>query len=141
MFFNILILVIGMNNFWLPFILSTIAGFSTLIGTVVIFIKKKNKDFILASSLAFASGVMFFLSIIDLVPEGYHFLLSTFSDVFGLILSLFFMVLGILISIFIDKFLPVKDYNKDNLYKVGIFSMLAIVIHNIPEDCSCYVSH
>ena len=33
-----------------------------------------------------------------------------------------------------------KVSNGGNLFKVGILSMIAIILHNIPEDCSCYVS-
>ena len=43
----------------------------------------------------------------------------------------------------IDKYLPVDNtYIKDNkgLYKVGIISMLAIILHNIPEGIATYMA-
>ena len=46
-------------NIKLGFILSFIAGLSTLIGSVFIFFNNKKKDNIIISSLAFASGVNF----------------------------------------------------------------------------------
>ena len=44
-----------MSDIIIPFLLTTIAGLSTMIGSVFIFIKNKNKDKIITSSLAFAS--------------------------------------------------------------------------------------
>ena len=55
-------------NIKLGFILSFIAGLSTLIGSVFIFFNNKKKDNIIISSLAFASGVMSFVSFFDLIP-------------------------------------------------------------------------
>ena len=57
-----------MNNTLLAFLLTFIAGFSTMIGVLVIFIKKKNHDKIVMASLAFAAGVMITVSVTDLVP-------------------------------------------------------------------------
>ena len=61
-------------NIKLGFILSFIAGLSTLIGSVFIFFNNKKKDNIIISSLAFASGVMSFVSFFDLIPEAFNIL-------------------------------------------------------------------
>ena len=51
------------------------------------------------------------------------------------------MVLGALLTRKIDKCMPEVDNNsKKGLYRVGIISMFAIIMHNIPEDCSPHVS-
>lgn len=109
-----------------------------MLGIIPIFIKIKNRDKVIASSLAFASGVMICVSITDLVPESIHMLKDYFNGPIIIMLSFLFIVLGIIISSLIDKYLPKANYQ--NLYRVGIISMLAIILHNIPEDCSCYVS-
>ena len=57
-----------MNNTAFSFLLTILAGGSTMIGMLVIFIKKKNYDSIIVSSLAFAAGVMICVSITDLIP-------------------------------------------------------------------------
>lgn len=125
------------------FLLTTIAGLSTMIGTAFIFIKSKNTDNIIVSALSFAAGVMVCVSLIDLIPSSIGEISGTFRNVPAYLLMFIFLTLGIIISMTIDKYLPVENtYIKDNklLYKVGIISMLAIILHNIPEDCSCYVS-
>ena len=54
---------------------------------------------------------------------------------------LLFIVIGIVLSILIDKLLPDKTYNKkDKLYHVGLFSMIAIIIHNIPEGIATFLT-
>lgn len=130
-----------MNNTYLAFLLATLAGFSTLLGTILIFLKFKNKNKIIANSLSFAAGVMITVSVLDLVPESIKLLRLACSPFWTISLSFIFIIIGIIISSLIDYYLPSNSYNNDNLYKVGIISMLAIIIHNIPEDCSCYVSH
>lgn len=131
-----------MNNINMAFLLTTIAGFSTLLGTILIFIKFKNTNKIICAALSFASAVMICISITDLVPESISMLSLNFNSFLTCLLCLIFIVIGIVISMLIDFYIP-NNYNKSNnkaLYKVGIISMLAIILHNIPEDCSCNVS-
>ena len=127
-----------MNKIILSFIFTFLAGLSTLLGTIFIFLKKDKNKNIIVSSLAFASSVMLTISIYDLIPESILLLKSNNQDIIVIIISFISMIVGIIISMLIDKYLP--SNNNDNLYKVGIISMVAIILHNIPEDCSCYVS-
>ena len=99
-------------NVKLGFILSFIAGFSTLIGSIFIFFINKKKENIIISSLAFASGVMSFVSFFDLIPEAFSILSKTYNNVFSLINIFLFIVIGIVLSVLIDKLLPDKTYNK-----------------------------
>ena len=126
------------------FLLTCIAGLSTMIGTIFIFYKSKNTENIITTALSFAAGVMLCVSIIDLIPFSIIEINNTFRLFPTYIIMFIFLVIGIIISITIDKFLPSDNLyttNNKSLYKVGIISMLAIILHNIPEDCSCYVSH
>lgn len=108
------------------FLLTFIAGASTLIGTLFIF----SKVNILSKALAFASGVMITVSLIDLIPEALFYLNSVFYKFPSFIIMLIFFNVGIIISVFIDKFIP----KGNELYRVGIISMLVIILHNIPDD-------
>ena len=66
-------------------------------------------------------------------------MLNNFNDAIMIILCFTFILLGILISTIIDKSLPTTTTN-NSLYKVGIISMLAIIIHNIPEGIATFIS-
>lgn len=126
-----------MNNQLLySFFITCIAGISTLISTVFIFFKFKKIDNIIVISLSFASGVMITLSIFDLIPEAFKNISEIYNFTFSLLLILFFMNIGIIISNFINKLLP--DYSK--LYRVGIISLLAIILHNIPEGMITFIT-
>lgn len=116
-------------NILASFILTSLAGLSTIIGYFIIFIKG-NKDKIITFSLSFASGVMLTISIIDLIPSSFNYL-SNYHLLFRLLLIIFFFILGINLSYFISS--KVDKENSNSLKKVGIISMLAIVLHNIPE--------
>jgi ZIP family zinc transporter len=116
-------------------LLTTLAGLSTLLGTIPILIKQ-NKNIII-SSLSFAAGVMITVSIIDLIPEGIKYLNQTYKLFPAILILSIFITLGIILSMTIDKHLNDRE---GELYKVGIISMLAIILHNIPEGIATYLS-
>ena len=119
------------------FLVSFLASISTLLGAAVLFIEYKDKNKLISKSLSFASGVMIAVSILDLIPSSVIGLSKNFYIFPSTLLTLSFMVIGIIVSLLINKYLP-SDFEKvkdSKLYKIGIFSMLAIILHNIPEDC------
>lgn len=120
------------------FLLTFIAGFSTLIGALLIFFKAKTNK-IIVGSLAFASGVMFAVSLTDLIPEAIN--LFNYKSYLEIPLIVIFMVLGIILSMTIDKYIPnVENTGKNGLFRVGIISMLAIIMHNIPEGIATFMA-
>lgn len=132
-----------MNNTLFAFILTFLAGFSTMLGAIFIFVKNRNPKVIILSSLAFASGVMICVSITDLIPESLSLIVGEISSIKGIILCVLGIVLGIIISMLIDYYLPDNKINisgNKSLFKVGIISMLAIIFHNIPEGIATFVA-
>ncbi len=125
-------------NELLPFLLCIVAGLSTLIGSLFIFIKG-NKDNIIKCALAFASGVMLSVSIFDLIPESLTMFQGNSKNSIYLNITLF-IIIGLTIPLLIDKILPKKLNHTNKLYKLGIFTMIAIIIHNIPEGIATYIS-
>lgn len=123
----------------MAFLLTTIAGLSTMLGTIPIFIKLKNERKIIAGSLAFAAGVMICVSITDLVPESIMMLETKYNGCITVMLAFTFIMIGMVSSSLVDKVLPDTTKNIP-LYKVGIISMLAIILHNIPEGIATFIS-
>ena len=121
-----------------PLILTSLAGLATLIGVVPIFIKIKNKDYIIASACAFASGVMICISIFDLIPESLRYLSITFNSFLVIFLCLIFMIIGIILSMVLDNYID-KVSSNGSLFKVGILSMIAIILHNVPEGIVTFI--
>lgn len=122
-----------------PFLMTSLAGLSTMLGTILIFIKEKDSNKILASSLAFAAGVMITVSITDLIPESFTKIRVFCPFLASFLIVLIGMNIGLLLSDSIEKRVS-KSNNSSNLYKIGIISMLAIILHNIPEGIATYIS-
>ena len=120
------------------FILTTLAGLATLLGTIPIFIKIKNKDKLIGISCAFASGVMVCVSIIDLIPESIKYLHTNYTGIMIILMSFIFITIGIITSYYIDKLVD-KFSTDNNLLKVGILSMIVIILHNIPEGIITFI--
>lgn len=123
-------------NISYSFFLTIFAGFSTIIGSLLIFFKFKNIEKVIISSLSFASGVMISISLFDLLPESIKLLKLNYNLFISIVLFLIFFILGSLIVIVINKLIP----QNNNLYKVGIISMIGIMLHNIPEGILTFVT-
>lgn len=128
-----------MNNITYSFVLTILAGLSTMLGTVLIFFKNKNEKLVL-KSLSFAAGVMITVSITDLIPESFSLLKNIFPLFPTIIYILIFIVIGIIFSMLIDKYLPDNYASNTNLYRIGLISMLAIILHNIPEGIATFMA-
>ena len=115
----------------IPLLITTIAGISTLFGIIPTYIKNINKDKLINISLSFSAGSMITLSIFSLIPEA-------FSSIKNIIWVLIFMNIGVIISRFIDKLISKGTTN--SLYKVGITSLIALILHNIPEGVITFIS-
>lgn len=109
-----------------------------MLGCIVIFIKKIDHNKVIACSLAFASGVMLSVSVTDLIPESLK--LIKFENYYLVLLVSFISIfLGIFLSLCLDN-ITTKKTNNNVLYKTGILSMLAIIIHNIPEGIVTFIT-
>lgn len=126
-------------NIGYSFFITFIAGASTLLGMIVILFNKKNSTKIIAASLSFAAGVMITVSLLDLIPEGINLLTSRYKNFVSIMFFLIFLCLGVLTSMFIDKNMP-ENKSNGKLYRVGIISMLAIILHNIPEGIATFMA-
>lgn len=128
-----------MNNVMYSLLVSFFAGLATMFGSVFIFFKKTDKR-ILISSLAFAAGVMICVSFTDLLPSSFNMLNSIYQEFMCVLLMMTFFCLGVVLSMLIDKYLPDNSCSNNNLYRVGLISMLAIILHNIPEGIATYMA-
>lgn len=132
-----------MSNIEYSFLITSLAGFSTMIGALLIFFKFKNTNRVVCSSLAFAAGVMLTISVTDLIPSSIKGLLKVYYFFPAILLSLIFIVLGIVISTLINKYIPdisAKDVDNKGLFKVGLISMIAIILHNVPEGIATFMT-
>lgn len=127
-------MVKNMNSTIIALILSLLAGLSTIIGSIIILFK--NKKNILIYALSFAIGVMITVSIVDLIPESFSYLSKYYYPFPSVLLVAIFFVIGVIISSLIDKFIP----SGNQIYRIGIISLIAIILHNIPEGMATFIA-
>lgn len=123
----------------LAFLLTSLAGISTIIGFFAIWIKGEYER-VVSSSLGFSAGIMLFVSLFDLLPSSLEYFKSSFVLGFNYIFCILFFIFGILFSITINDYINNKVGKGDSLYKIGVLSLLVIILHNIPEGIITYLT-
>jgi len=127
-----------MNHIILSFLIAFLAGISTLFGILPTFISLSKQNKVIAFSLAFSAGVMIIVSFFSLIPEAFHYL-NTYLSFPIILIFLIFFVLGIILSLSIDTTIS-KRFNNNTLYRLGIVSVFALVLHNIPEGVTTFIT-
>ncbi len=125
----------------IPLLISSIAGLSTVLGSLVIFfkIKKENINKFITFCLAFSLSVMISISITDLIPSSTFVLYSKYNLFKSTLICLISFLIGVFSINLINK--KIKKHNdNNNLYKLGILSMLALMLHNLPEGVATFMS-
>lgn len=153
-----------MENVSLAFLLTLLAGLSTGIGSMIAFFVKKTNEKFLSFSLGFSAGVMIYVSFVEIFTKAQETLVLDLGERQGMIFTVLSFFGGMLLIAIIDKFVPsfenpheypeqetIDDiqYIEENggfhqgassLYRMGIFSALAIAIHNFPEGFATFMS-
>lgn len=124
-------------EFMWPFILSSIAGLSTIIGSISIFLRVKDSNRFIAFSLSFSLAVMLGVSIFDLIPSALLYLNPNRVFVSILVFILSFL-LGSLLVRFLNRLIEKKS--QDGLYNLGFLSFITLVLHNFPEGILTFLS-
>ena len=127
-------------KFFIPLLISIIAGLSTVIGSLLIFLKPKNINNYIGASLAFSASIMMLLSIAELIPEGFIYLEYRYNLLTASIILVLTIVVGNFLSKTINK--KIDHYKKidSSLYRVGVLSMIALMLHNLPEGILTFLS-
>ena len=122
-------------------LVSTIAGLSTMLGAFVIFFKCKEQNVhkFITASLTFSLAIMIGISITDLIPESTYILLSSYGIGKGIIFSFIAFSIGIILIKYLHKLMD-KTEQANDLYKLGILNMLALILHNFPEGIATFMS-
>lgn len=130
-----------MNNVLIPLIISSVAGLSTVIGGLIVYLKINRVEEFITFSLSFSLSVMISISIIELIPESTFQLIRHFGMLKGSILSIIIFLIGVFsVNLINNKINSNKKYPTNRLYRVGVLSMIALAIHNFPEGIATFMS-
>ena len=141
--------------------LSLLAGLSTGIGGLMVVFFRKSSHVILSVMLGFSAGIMIYVSFIELYQEALANLCNVHGPVIGKIMTVLSFFFGLTLMAFINEFIPEPNHphlpkkmetsriengsrflgrEKSRLLRTGIFTALAVTIHNFPEGIVSYAS-
>ena len=119
-------------------LVSLFASFSTCLGCVFLFVKIKSQNInkFITFSLSFSIAIMIGISIFDLLPSSIFIIINRYKIWSILLFSLLFLCSYYLIK-YISNLLSKYE---NNLYKLGILSMVVLIMHNLPEGVITFIS-
>ncbi|WP_455663367.1 zinc transporter ZupT [Pradoshia sp.] len=144
-------------NLLLAFSLTLMAGLATGIGSLIAFLTTRTNKAFLSISLGFSAGVMIYVSMVEIFVKAKDALVNELGYEQGYTMTVVGFFFGILLIAIIDRLIPkqgnphepqrVEDMNKpanqvhdQALMKMGVFTALAIGIHNFPEGIATFTS-
>lgn len=128
-----------MNKTIFSLLVTFLAGISTIIGILPTFINKKHINKTINFSLSFSAGIMLTVSYTSLVPESLNYLKDYFNTPVLFVYIFIFIILGIISSKIIEEKIDIKFQN-NKLYKLGIISIIILILHNIPEGIITFLT-
>ncbi|MGE5317603.1 MAG: zinc transporter ZupT, partial [Chloroflexota bacterium] len=149
---------IATSTILFAFALTLFAGLSTGIGAAVAFFAKKTNTKLLSIALGFSAGVMIYVSMVEIFPKARISLAAEIGDRYAYYYTVAAFFAGILLTAIIDKLVPSGSNpheqhslldienvqhsvkSKKALYRMGMFSAMAIAIHNFPEGLATFFS-
>lgn len=147
------------ENVLLALGLTLFAGLATGVGSLIAFFTTRTNKKFLSIALGFSAGVMIYVSLVEIFVKAKDSLISALGEKEGYWFTLMGFFGGMMLIALIDKFIPkknnphelrmVEDINEaedkltteaDSLMKMGVFTALAIAIHNFPEGIATFMS-
>jgi len=154
-----------MDNFWLALGLTTFAGLSTGIGSAIAFFAKRTNYRFLSVATGFSAGVMLYVSFVEILPKAAESLGVSVGDANGNWWATVAFFAGIVLMLLIDRAIPSAENPHEvrtsgqidavhegaspqailhttpaKLHRMGLFTALAIAIHNFPEGLATFLA-
>jgi ZIP family zinc transporter len=141
------------------FSLTLLAGLATGVGSAIAFFARRTDYRFLAVAMGFSAGVMLYVSFMEILPKAERSLAEVSPDWSGWItVGAFF--LGILLIGLIDALIPTPENphevraagelrqvregdggsDRRHLLRLGLFTALALGIHNFPEGFATFLA-
>ena len=138
--------------------LTLFAGLSTGIGSMLAFFTKTTNTKFLSIALGFSAGVMIYVSMVEIFFKAKDSLIGELGEKTGSWVTVISFFGGMFFIALIDKLIPsvenpheirmVEEMDEDarkahknkKLMKMGVFTALAIAIHNFPEGLATFTA-
>jgi len=149
-----------MEGVWTAFGLTLFAGMATGIGSILAFAAKRTNYRFLAVSTGLSAGVMLYVSFIEIFPKGLAEMIACQGDRLGYFYTTLGFFGGMLLIGLIDNLVPSEENphephsdaetallhepksatDNPKLLRMGMFTALAIGIHNFPEGLATFLA-
>ena len=141
------------ENLVLAFALTALAGLSTGIGSLLAFFTRRTNRTFLSMALGFSAGVMIYVSLVEIFVKAQDSLVQVHGAHRGAWLTVGAFFGGILVIAIIDRMIPsyenpheahaIEEMQRSvssdaRLMRMGVFTALAIAIHNFPEGLATF---
>ncbi len=138
----------------LAFGLTLFAGLSTGVGSLMAFFAKKTNTKFLSIALGFSAGVMIYVSFVEIFVKAKDSLIEVLGESAGNWATVGAFFGGMFLIALIDRFVPtfgnphevhkVEEMSSPatdkKLLRMGLFTALAIAIHNFPEGLATFTA-
>ncbi len=157
-----------MENFWMALGLTVFAGMATGFGSLIAFMAKRTDFRFLSIATGFSAGVMLYVAFVEIFFKGAEVLTEAFGDYWGHWINTGGFFAGMLMIGLIDALIPaaenpheihsedetrairketepevyIREHGLENkkLMRMGLFTALAITIHNFPEGIATFLA-
>lgn len=141
------------HNILIAFLFTLIAGLCTGIGSFIAFFAKHTNKKFLSVSLGFSAGIMIYVSMVEIFQQSQSILINSMGERYGNWINVAGFFGGMFLIAVIDKLVPEDEnphelnhsfaneqQNHSKLMRTGLFTAMAIAIHNFPEGLATFVS-
>ena len=155
-----------MGNVWTALGLTIFAGLATGIGSAIAFFAKRTNYRFLSVATGFSAGVMLYVSFVEIFYKGTAALVERYGDYWGHWVNAASFFGGIVVIALIDNLIPSAEnphevpteaetaplhergapaapdhaVGQRKLLRMGLFTALAITIHNFPEGVATFLA-
>lgn len=145
------------QNVAVAFGLTLFAGLATGIGSAMAFFAKRTNTKFLSAALGFSAGVMIYVSFAEILVKAHDALVPEMGESTASWVATGSFFAGIAFIALIDKFVPEAEnphevhrveelhaptilLKSGQLMRMGLFTALAIAIHNFPEGLATFAA-
>ncbi len=149
------------SNIGFAFLVTLFAGLATGIGSAIAYLAKRTNFRFLSVALGFSGGVMLYVSFTEILGKSADALATTHGPYLAGWLTTASFFAGILVMLAIDRLIPDKENPHElpvrevidsyqardvavptdmRLMRMGLFSAMAIAIHNFPEGIATFLA-
>jgi len=140
------------QGFLYAFLITLAAGLCTGIGSLIALFTRGFQPRLLSLALSFSAGVMLFVSLVEIYPKAREAMAAALGSQLGHAATLLAFFAGIAAIGLLDRLLPQHPLQPNPappehrgqlpspaLLRMGLFTALAIAIHNFPEGLATFV--